>query len=342
MNPNDSINKDSTTTSNDLVDLSQVLLDATKTNYQIVNDPASSHLIQQPNIATATGTTASPYIIQNGNIYQLTANNQLISRNTIQLNQIVSSNTQQNEVLLQTTPVNLQSTAPKQIIINQPNQNNRIRMTTIKNGSTFLNLNTKGKVIYRTTNTTSNNDSITTSSPLLASNLTTTPQIRTINIQQPTTSKQIIISNGTANNTSRLSTLINNNNNNNNKPQPSIIVLAPNSNPSIQQQQKPITLKSVIEQPSLKPINSIKPLSVTKIQSLNDSNQQLQYYLSNSPATSTQFLNDSNSNQLIKSLISNDKPQIKLDSFISDDLIKQEDLDAEFNQKSIHPTGNLC
>ena len=30
-------------------------------------------------------TTAAPYIIQNGNIYQLTSNNQLISRNSIQL-----------------------------------------------------------------------------------------------------------------------------------------------------------------------------------------------------------------------------------------------------------------
>ena len=37
---------------------------------------------------TTTTTTAAPYIIQNGNIYQLTANNQLVSRNSIQVNQI--------------------------------------------------------------------------------------------------------------------------------------------------------------------------------------------------------------------------------------------------------------
>jgi len=266
--------------------------------------------IQTVTTATTTaGTTASPYIIQNGNIYQLTANNQLISRNTIQLNQIQSAtapalNDQQQQ---STVP-------PKQIIINPCTQlNNRIKMTTIKNGSptTFLNLNTsKGKVIYRTqpisTNTTSNSSDQTA--------------LRTINIQQQqqqhqqSSPKQIIISNSNAN-TSRLSALINSSSppTSLNKTQPSIIVLAANN---LQSQQKPISLiaktplveQQQQQQPNLKSLNSLKQVAITNSNN-NNSNGGVQFFLSNSaPSTgSTPHINNSNTQFTIQIATASDK-----------------------------------
>ena len=149
----------------------QPLLQPTKT-LQISLPTAQLQTINTS--ASTSGTTAAPYIIQNGNIYQLTSNNQLISRSSIQINQISTDNNNsdsmqlansaelaQNKLPISTINLNnirqLNMLNPKITplitnngVTNPTNPNSNLKLTTIKSG-TVLNLNTanrKSRIIY--------------------------------------------------------------------------------------------------------------------------------------------------------------------------------------------------
>ena len=127
---------------------------------------ATIQLLQQQQMSTATATTAAPYIIQNGNIYQLTSNNQLISRNSIQVNQINTNTTPNaNLTVMPATKQTININAPSLLsqgnvalnILNSKliNTNNNIKVATLKNG-TLLNINTlpnssvcKNRIIFK-------------------------------------------------------------------------------------------------------------------------------------------------------------------------------------------------
>lgn len=97
----------------------------------------------------------SPFIIQNGNIYQLNSNNQLVptrnnisnntnGQNVVNTSNVVSSNSNQVVLGMKSPTINASNiNGTKSVILNtqQGNLNPKIKMTTIKNG-TVLNLNT--------------------------------------------------------------------------------------------------------------------------------------------------------------------------------------------------------
>jgi hypothetical protein len=71
----------------------------------------------------AIGTTAVPYIIQNGKIYQLTSNNQLISRSSIELNHPILTTATSNVTSNENKP------QPQQTIQQMPNQLTTAKLT---------------------------------------------------------------------------------------------------------------------------------------------------------------------------------------------------------------------
>jgi hypothetical protein len=141
-------------------------------------------------LATTTNSN-NQFIIQNGNIYQLNANNQLIPSRNPGISQLTSTQNLSSLEVKNNSNTSISnnintnnSTGIKNVILN----NQRIKMTTIKNG-TFLNLNTsKGKVIYKTTSDSSQpstSQQLTKSINILSNNFS--------NINTNSQPKQIII-----------------------------------------------------------------------------------------------------------------------------------------------------
>jgi hypothetical protein len=157
------------------------------------------------NIPLSLATTAAPYIIQNGNIYQLTSNNTLISRSSIQLTNETNTNIIQLNIKQDGQQMQDQTQSFNQDLLSTTNQDNtfsnflpsrnvlnmnkNIKLTSVKNGS-ILNLNTntnKNRIIYKT--------------PTVSNQLTDqlNAQIKTINLNQSPQlkAKQVILpSNG--------------------------------------------------------------------------------------------------------------------------------------------------
>ena len=231
----------------------------------------------------------NPYIIQNGNIYQLTSNNQLIPARSPGQQQTIPT-----VLEIKNSPA-INSNA-KNLIINslQPaNATQRIKMTTIKNGTSFLNLNTsKGKVIYKTTNDSGQINS----NQQVGRSINMMPNFASVNAA--TTSliggqpKQIIIQTNNPSSTSRLSALINNNNNN-------------SANQNVKQ--VPNTTPSVIV---LTPQNN-RP---TNLNDSNTQNNSIQYIIQQKPnkvgPQSTEQLNQQQQQQVVTSTNQQQKPTV--------------------------------
>ena len=110
---------------------------ATPTTISSPLNTANIMSANNPNTNNATFSSSTPYIIQNGKIYQLTANNQLIARNLIHINQL------SNLVQTSEQQSNEDNTNPNQS--NQTNNNGTINVmsqqqqqhTNINNTSTM-------------------------------------------------------------------------------------------------------------------------------------------------------------------------------------------------------------
>ena len=213
----------------------------------------------------------NPYIIQNGNIYQLTSNNQLIPARSPGQQQTIPT-----VLEIKNSPA-VNSNA-KNLIINslQPtNATQRIKMTTIKNGTSFLNLNTsKGKVIYKTTNDSgqiNSNQQVGRSVNLMPNFANVNTATTNLIGGQP---KQIIIQTNNPSSTSRLSALINNSTNQNLKQvpnaTPSVIVLTSQNNrlTNLNDSNNQNTVQYIIQQKS----NKVGPQSTEQ---LNQQQQQI-------------------------------------------------------------------
>jgi hypothetical protein len=129
-------------------------------NNNVLVSSGSSTLVTNPtqqastsNTNAATFSSSTPYIIQNGKIYQLTSNNQLIARNLIQINQIPSlvNNAEANSGQKQTTNEVVEMVSSPQI--NTVTNNGSLiingKPATIKTNP-ILNLNTSnGRIILK-------------------------------------------------------------------------------------------------------------------------------------------------------------------------------------------------
>lgn len=118
-------------------------------NIKLENDLSNSI---QPNEVKVQNSNEknSPFIIQNGNIYQLNSNNQIVatkSNNTNGQNDAnnssntVSSNSNQVVLGMKNTTLNSPNINGTKNVILNTNLNQKIKMTKVKNG-TVLNLNT--------------------------------------------------------------------------------------------------------------------------------------------------------------------------------------------------------
>jgi hypothetical protein len=268
-----------------------------------------------------TATTIAPYIIQNGNIYQVTSNNQLISRNSIQVNQIGANNTivvptvklenpRQTINLNAHSLLNSNTLSTLNIINTKLNKTtatsgNQIKLTTLKNG-TLLNINSlpngcKSRIIFKTPINLNASDS---------NNFQLKPPTTTATTMATTTTKQVLVVPNT--NNSNILHLQNNNNSSNNN--------NINNNESVQVM--PVTNSNISSSPSVKPTKSPQ--------------QTVQYYLSNTYNNNT---NLQASNQIIDNKTVTLMPSINTNTLTVP--IQQQQQQQQIQTHIIQPISNL-